>query len=185
MKILEQLFRAPYVNSESGIDISPDGKKIAFSWNIIGSWEIYEALLDGTGKLDCKTTGPGGKFSPQYSPDGLRMAYALDINGSESFHIYLVDLIHQSQKDLTPTITFPIHPHFYWSPNGDEIAYLSIEPEEYGVYLLSVKNNSTRQICIFDQPLRDVSRSPDGTYLAIEEETAGSDSSLILVFNES
>lgn len=181
MKILEQLSRAPYVNAESGTDISPNGKKIAFSWNITGSWEIYEALLDGTGEPECKTTGAGGKFSPRYSPDGCWIAFALDSNGSESYHIFLVDLIHYSQRDLTPAISFPLHPHFNWSPEGSEITYLSIEPEGYGVYVLSIKERSSRQICVFDQPLRDVTWSPDGSYLAIEEETVGSDSSIILV----
>jgi hypothetical protein len=49
MKILEQLFRAPYVNAETGFDISPKGKKIAFSWNIYGTWEIYELILGEIG----------------------------------------------------------------------------------------------------------------------------------------
>jgi dipeptidyl aminopeptidase/acylaminoacyl peptidase len=185
MKILEQLFRAPYVNAETGFDLSPDGKNISFSWNISGSWELYEAQLDGTGNPVCKTTGPGGKFSPRYSPDGFRLAYAQDLDGSESYHIHIIDLVHQTQMDLTPTITFPLHPHYDWSPDGQEIAYLSIEPDIYGVYVLSIKDNSTRQICIFDQPLRDICWSPDGTYLAVEEETAGSDSSIILVSLES
>ncbi len=181
MKILEQLFRAPYVNAETGFDISPKGRKIAFSWNINGSWEIYEFTLEGTGEPKCLTSGSGGKFSPKYSPDGRQIAFALDINGSESYHIYLIDLINQTQSDLTPSIAFPLHPHFDWSPDGNEIAYLSIEPEGYGVYILSINENSTRQICVFDQPLRDVCWSPDGKFLAIEEETAGSDSSIILV----
>jgi dipeptidyl aminopeptidase/acylaminoacyl peptidase len=181
MKILEQLFRAPYVNAETGFDISPDGRRIAFSWNISGSWELYEALLDGTGKPDRITSGRGGNFSPKYAPDGLRMAFALDLNGCESYHIYLADLIQRTQIDLTPSIEFPLHPHFDWSPDGNEIAYLSIEPEGYGVYVLSVKENSTTKICVFNQPLRDIRWSPVGNLLAIEEETAGSDSSIIVV----
>ncbi|MFH2038527.1 MAG: S9 family peptidase [Chloroflexota bacterium] len=181
MKILEQLFRAPYVNAETGFDISPKGKKIAFSWNISGTWEIYELLLGGIGQPKCITSGSGGKFSPKYSPGGRRLAFALDLNGSESYHIFLVDLIRQIQTDLTPEITFPLHPHFDWSPDGNEIAYLSIEPDGYGVYTLSIKEKTIRQICVFDQPLRDICWSPDGKILAIEEETAGSDSSIILV----
>ena len=181
MKILDQLFRAPFVNAETGFDISPDGKKIAFSWNVTGSWELFEVLLDGKSLPNCITNGPGGKFSPKYSPGGHKLAYALDFNGSEDYHICCLDLIDQVEIDLTPSIPFPLHPHFAWSPDGKEIAYLSIEPEEYGIYILSTEGNSLRKVCSFDQPLRDICWSPDGNFLAIEEETAGSDSSIILL----
>ncbi|HBG75282.1 MAG: hypothetical protein A2X25_12470 [Chloroflexi bacterium GWB2_49_20] len=185
MKILEQLFRTPYVNAESGFDISPDGKKIAFSWNITGRWEIYEAPIDGSGKPDCITNGSGGKFSPRYSPDGRWLAYALDFNGSESYHICLVDLVNHEQRDITSNIPYPLQPHFDWSPDGNEIAYLSIEPGCYGVYALPTKEGVARQLCVFDQPLRDLRWSPGGALLAVEEETGGSDSFISLVSLES
>lgn len=181
MKILEQLFRAPFVNPESGFDISPNGKKIAYSWNITGTWEIYEVPVCGTGSPVCITNGPGGKFSPKYSSDDRYLAFAFDANGSESFHIHLIDLIRKTMKDLTPNIDFPLYPHFDWSPDGKNIVYLSIEPDGYGINILPIVERSSRKLCVFDQPLKDVCWSPDGTYLAVEEETRGSDSSITLV----
>ena len=58
-------------------EFSPDGTRIAFSWNCTGQWEIYEVLLDESPPSSQKelsfrqvTKGPGAKFSPHYSPGG-------------------------------------------------------------------------------------------------------------------
>jgi dipeptidyl aminopeptidase/acylaminoacyl peptidase len=185
MKILEQLFRTPYINPENGFDISPNGEKIAFPWNITGKWEIYEIPVDGSGKPVCITTGPGAKLSPLYSPDGLRLAFVQDLNGSESYHVCYVDLTNHEQKDLTSDFPDPIHPHFDWSPDGKEIAFLSIQPDHYSVNILPLVGGAARQVSTFEEPPRDLCWSPAGTFLAIEEETAGSDSGIILVSVES
>ena len=42
---LETLLRVPCVELEMGFDISPDGQRVAFSWNPEGHWEIYEIFL--------------------------------------------------------------------------------------------------------------------------------------------
>jgi hypothetical protein len=42
---IERLLRVPYVDVESGFDISPDETCIAFAWNVTGVWEIYKLEL--------------------------------------------------------------------------------------------------------------------------------------------
>jgi dipeptidyl aminopeptidase/acylaminoacyl peptidase len=181
LKLLEQLFRVPYVNSDSGFDISPDSKKIAFSWNLNGSWEIF--IVDAIGKSEPLkiTDGPGGKFHPSWSPDGKTIAYVLDKNGSESYRIHLLRLEDREDVDLTSGLKYPLSPHYDWSPDGTKIVYLSIEDGFYGVNIKSISDGNIEHLCSFDTPLRDIVWSPDGNLLAIEEESAGTDSSIIFV----
>ena len=181
MKLLEQLFRVPYVNSDSGFDISPDGEKIAFSWNLKGKWDIYLADVSKNSEPEKITSGDGGKFYPSWSPNGKILGYAFDANGSESFHIHILNVDTQADIDLTPDVKYPLHPHFDWSPDGARIVYLSIEKGFYGVYIHSISDGEIEHVCSFRQPLRDIKWSPNGNLLAVEEETAGSDSSIILV----
>ena len=77
---LETLLCVPCVELEMGFDISPDGQRVAFSWNPDGLWEIYEVDLayesaafnknNSTPRLI--SDGPGGKFHPLYAPDGRK-----------------------------------------------------------------------------------------------------------------
>ncbi|MFC2064695.1 S9 family peptidase [Chloroflexota bacterium] len=181
MNLLEQLFRVPYVDSETGFDISPDGKSIAFSWNIHGTWEIFISEISGNKQPEQITRGPGGKINPIWSPDGNTLAYMQDLKGSESYHLHLLNLVACKDKDLTEKITYPLHPHFDWTPDGNYLVYISIEKGFYGIYKQSIVDDQIIPICSFKQPLRDICISPNGELLAIEAEAAGTESSIILV----
>ena len=112
MIALEQLLRVPCVDTEHGFDLSPDGRRVAFAWNPTGRWEIYEVPLDGSAAPHQVSSGPGSKFAPKYSPDGRRLAYGVDFDGSEMFHLFIHDLTTNQFADLTPTIDFSLAPDF-------------------------------------------------------------------------
>ena len=87
------LLRVPCVEVEMGFDISPDGERVAFSWNperTVG--DIYEISLHLVKfQTECWKHGPhlisrirGENFSPRYSPDGHSLAYTVDFDGSEA-----------------------------------------------------------------------------------------------------
>jgi TolB protein len=189
---LERLLRVPYVDPYLGFDISPDGAKAAFSWNQSGGWEIYELLLDGSGDPQPVSKGPGGKFAPKYSPDGRCLAYAVDLDGSESFHLFVHEFASGRAVDLAAGISCALQPNFAWSPDGREIAFLADKGGDFDAYILPVASplpeGSTdksilpaRRILDVGSPGWNVKWSPAGAWLAVIVEGAGQDFHAYLV----
>ncbi len=129
---LNQLLRTPSIDPL--FDISPDGNKLAFAWNKTGEWQIYELELGNPSNMKSITGGIGGKFNPRYSPDGSQLAYALDMDGSESYHLVAYDPATNKHIDLTPNIPFALQPNFCWSPDGSQLAFLSDEQGHFSTY---------------------------------------------------
>ncbi len=108
-------------------------------------WEIYEIFLfcePGSLEKDLQprlvSYGPGGKFHPRYSPDGGSLAFVVDFDGSENFHIILHNLATAKQTDLTAGITSAIQASFAWSPDNEKIAFISDQSGRFDVYVVSV-----------------------------------------------
>ncbi|WP_455627965.1 S41 family peptidase [Parabacteroides chinchillae] len=74
--------------------ISPDGKTIAFTYK----GDIYTVLSTG-GKATQLTTNPAHDMQPVWSPDGSKIAFASNRNGS--FDIYIMDKEGGEPKQLT------------------------------------------------------------------------------------
>ncbi len=148
---LTQLIRVPQVDAL--FDISPDDSKLAFAWNKTGEWQIYEmALLPSPlgrrvgdeGVIKPITTNGGGKFNPRYSPDGSRLAYVLDADGSESYHLIVYDFANNTHTDLTPNTSHALQPNFCWSPDGSQIAFLSDKQGHFSAYIMSANGRDAK-----------------------------------------
>lgn len=175
---IERLLRIPFVDSEGGFDISPDGTHLAFAWNTSGRWEIYELDLNALDNPRLISDGPGGKFAPRYSPDGSRLAYVVDFDGGENFHIFV-----QSDKpvDITPHIDFAIQPNFCWSPDGTQIAFLADQSGCFDTYVMPAGGGEAQLRFANGFPAATVTWSPDGSYLAVMSETTGQDYGIYIV----
>jgi dipeptidyl aminopeptidase/acylaminoacyl peptidase len=168
-------------------DLSPDGKKVAFSWNKSGNWEIYELALTPVShpqKEEKISSGAGAKFSPQYSPDGKYLSYALDLDGSESYHIILHNLLIDGFKDLTPQSGYAQQPNFSFSPDGRQLAILSDEKGQFALYLLVIENGEKTLLMDIQHPCWDVCWSPDSSWICVEAETTASDRGLFVISAE-
>jgi dipeptidyl aminopeptidase/acylaminoacyl peptidase len=172
---LELLLRTPHVDTEHDFDISPQGDRLVFSWNLSGNWEIYEMPLDGSSSPGCLTCGTGGKFAPRYSPDGFHLAYAVDPDGSENYRIQMVDLETKEVRDLTEGIITAMQPNFSWSPDGKMIAFISMQAGIFRVCIQQIKGRGKVRSIDFTQPIWNVLWSPKGDQLVVVLETAGSD----------
>lgn len=178
---LARLLRIPSVDSETGFDISPDGLKIAFSWNLTGQWEIYQVSLAEDPKPVQLTREPGGKFNPCYSPDGKHLAYVVDYDGSENYHLCLFDLNVGTQSDIAPDISYALQPSFDWSPDGRAVAILSNRSGCFSTYILDLESGFERLVVDNGYPAIEVRWSPTGDWLAMQAETTGQDYGIFLV----
>lgn len=177
---LERLLRVPIVDTKGGFDISPDGTQLAFASNVTGQWEIYKLDHSDSDSPKLASIGPGGKFAPKYSPDGTHLAYVVDFDGGENYHIFTQPCHPERSeetlpRDLTPDIDFAIQPNFCWSPNGAQIAFLTDKTGCFRAYVMPSSGGEIRLLLENGFPAWDVTWSPDGRHLAVMSEGSGQD----------
>ena len=156
---LEMLLRVPYVDPNNGFDISPDGAQVAFSWNKTGQWELYQLPLpplDSHRPTPVTKNIPGAKFAPKYSPDGSRLAYAVDFDGGENFHLFIHDFGTGSHTDLTSDVKFALQPNFCWSSDGKQIAYISNQNGNFDAYVMPSTGGVAKCVLSINRPCWDV-----------------------------
>lgn len=183
MLTLSQLLQIPNVDNGLRFAISPDEKQIVFSWNKTGSWELWKISPSGMQQL--AVAFQGAKFGPKFSPEGSSLAYAVDFDGSESYHILLHNLQNNSIIDLTPNSGYAQQPNFDFSPDGKKLAILSDEQGQFALYLLSIETGEKNLLLDVHRPIWDVAWSPDGKFIAAEAEWQASDRSIFVVEVES
>lgn len=162
------LFRTPNVYSwGEGFDVSPDGRTIAFMWNISGQWELYNVPTTG-GTAKQVTTGPGSKMLPRYSPDGTQLAFLQDENGDENFDVYVFDLVTGQSTNLMPDTSEGLNEWVRWSPDGSWLYYTSNRDKVFATFAVSSRDGTIRRMS--HHPYSDVlvEPSPDGKWLAVQ-----------------
>ena len=112
------------------VNVSPDGRQIAFASDATGSIEIYLANLDGT-ELEQVTEGSTDVGDPHVSPSGEEIAYwALDGSGIRNVHV--TDLASGRSRRITRESVDVWG--LEWSPDERSILYsVSIAAEPTGV----------------------------------------------------
>jgi dipeptidyl aminopeptidase/acylaminoacyl peptidase len=179
---LSELLHIPNVDNGLPFSISPDESQIVFSWNRSGSWELWACGLQEEQAASCLIPNiEGAKFSPHFSPDGTKIAFALDIDGSESYHICVHDVKTNTTTDLTPNILYANQPNMSWSPNGETLAVLSEAKGQFALYLLPLDGSGLRMLRNIFHPCWDAAWSPDGMWIAVESESTASDRSIHVV----
>jgi dipeptidyl aminopeptidase/acylaminoacyl peptidase len=179
MLTLPQLLRIPNVDNGLPFTVSPDESQIVFSWNKSGSWELWESR--GIESRELEISLVGAKFSPRFSPDGTKIAFALDPDGSESYHICVHDLKTGVTTDLTPDILYANQPNMSWSPDGETLAMLSEAKGMFSLYTLPLEGSGLRLTRNVFHPCWDAAWSPDGNWIAVESEWEASDRSIFVV----
>ena len=111
---LRRLTRNPA--SDSAPAWSPDGRKIAFVSNRDGTYEVYVMNADGSEQhaLAARTVGGRGPYigevaapddAPAWSPDGRKIAFVSDRDGTYEVYLMNADGSRQQQADATRLVT--------------------------------------------------------------------------------
>jgi dipeptidyl aminopeptidase/acylaminoacyl peptidase len=163
-----------------GFHISPDGKKVAFSWNKTGQWRIYlKELSDGKFSQLAIDTASG--LSPRFSPDAKRMAFAQDYDGDERFDIFVLDIDSKESENITPDSEEAIYPFIRWSPDGSKIAFASNRHGKYSVFSMPSTGGEPSLLCDHRFDDSDPLWSPDGRQVMFTATTEGQDQGVFIV----
>jgi Tol biopolymer transport system component len=150
--------------------LSPDGKKIAFSWRkeYHEDEEIYIQLV-GTGSPQPRTDHPGRDFSPVWSQNGDHLAFFRDFKGKTS--IIRKPFI-GGKEDVLINLNriYMYGDKLSWSPDGQFLAFSDVDSVQkiQSIYTLSVDNLEIQPLTFPPPGYKDYHPiySPDGKKLA-------------------
>lgn len=144
-------------NGVRDFDLSPDGKRAAFS----ARGEIFTVPAKKGNTRNLTNTSGANERNPQWSPDGRHLAFISDETGEEE--LYLISHDGEEKRQLTDDG----YCHKYgpaWSPNSQRLAF---SDKELKLYYIEVESGRKFQI---DETTRNEVRSfawsPDSRYLA-------------------
>jgi Tol biopolymer transport system component len=157
-----------------GIDLSPDGKRIAAHRHDAEGGDIW--LFDVGELTPTRFTFDGAQdnSSPVWSPDGLRIAFASRRNGKWALYTKVAD--NTSAEELVTETEFPAIP-MSWSPDGERLVYSTIEPKTAGdIWSAPVEPEAaTKPVPLLQTAAdeRNPQVSPDGRWLAYSSNETG------------
>jgi Tol biopolymer transport system component len=144
---------------------SPDGSKIAYAHATgpTGNWDLF--VIDANGKHDTQlTTDPAQDWGASWSPDGARLAFTSDRDGSSD--IWIVDLASGTERNVVSSEAHDEQPA--WSPDGTKIAFTSDrELERWQIFVHDVAAGTDSIVIRSDSMDRYPTWSPDGKYLLV------------------
>ena len=166
-----------YVGAEADPSFSPEGTRIAFSWDgpRQDNVDVYVKLV-GAGNPVRLTWDPADDYDPAWSPDGRWIAFVRNTGDSERA-IVLVPALGGPERTVTRTraVTNSIHsvysPAVSWSADGRWLFTLDVDSADmhrYAVYRVALDSGEKTQVTFPDGSFGElaVAVSPDGRTLA-------------------
>jgi Tol biopolymer transport system component len=129
---------------------SPDGRRIAFSFRVVGESEIDIYTIGVfSGVKRRLTTDPAADIDPSWSPGGRRIAFSSNRDGHR--RIYVMDADGSNSRPLTRGVE---DRDPAWSPDGRSVAFIRVGGARASLRTLEVATGRERL----------VTRVPKGAY---------------------
>ena len=167
------------IGQEFSPAVSPDSKRIAYTWD--GNKDNYDIYIKdlSKGTVSRLTRDDAPELNPAWSPDGKQLVF-LRLSGDRA-QVVIKDIESSHERLLTETET-PIstwladsNPYFgchgpAWSPNGQEIVVADQETagRGYGLYSVALETGARKELTAPPGVERDTCPhfSPDGRSIA-------------------
>jgi eukaryotic-like serine/threonine-protein kinase len=168
--------------------LSPDGNRIAFSWQAPGSstQHIYVKPV-GEGEPVQLTFSRYNDAVPAWSPDGRQIAFTRWPNGDNADmpqpqDIYIVPVGGGRERKIAEAWR-----SVSWSPDGRTIALAHVPsngtapvPESGGIFLLSLESGHTRELTVSREDSYPVF-SPNGRWIAFKRQVSGTKAEIFVI----
>jgi Tol biopolymer transport system component len=149
---------------------SPDGKRIAFTSDRGGNYDIY--TMNAAGRdLRRITTNPGKDAFPSWSPNGRTLAFASNRTGDWQIYTtnangsgHLVQVTHRAGVDSLPV----------WSPDGARLAFDAPRNGRYQICLVPTAGGKITVLTSGAARNVQPAWSPDGSRIAFTSNRSGS-----------
>lgn len=151
----------------SAPDVSPDGKRVVFVVNSMGTTHLEVADIHGDGSLsERRHLVPSARFeqayTPRFSPDGKKVAYGVWTAGGYR-DIRIVDVATGTFRAVTRDRALDMQP--VWSPDGKTLYFTSDRTGIPNIYAYDVGGGSLKQVTNVRVGATQAAVSADGSTL--------------------
>jgi len=139
--------------------LSPDGRRVAFTSTRSGAWEIWLADPDGSNAVQLTSMGARVAGYPHWSPDGGRIVFHSNFDGQGE--VYMIPAAGGKPRNLTSHPANDAFPSF--SRDGRWIYFSSNRTGEFRIWKVPASGGDAVQVTnnVGLAPLE----SPDGAYI--------------------
>ena len=140
--------------------------RIVFSWNRDGDFDLYIMDMDTQQVVKPLTDNTASDLSPVWSPDGTKVAFTSNINGS-NYEIYVLNPSTGESNVLTNNNWDDLYPA--WSPDGKQIVFTTNRDSNWDIYVMDANGKNAKRLTTDPVYEGNPVWSPDGTRIAYVE----------------